>query len=538
MAEGFGFCPYCGTVRTTLDRTTCGNCGMAMPPAPASAQASAGLPTAGPAYGAGSYAPVPQSSAISAAAPVARRPILTSWPDFQAMLTIALVPFLAWLGMSVLVGLTFGHAVNGSLGREFSAQSLGDFDLTQWAGSVAMFSALVAGLGFQVVGGSGTSSSSLGLVIAPLGSLTVLAFLTRFATRRAFRRRPPCGMVDLFVRITVVAAIGSALIFLVSAVAILVAANSGTPPAVPPTGLLGGSLPRTPTTASPIADYLFLILFPTLWIGAAAGVFSLPPARSFARARFERFTGGRVDALWSWLSPTFVAIRVYIIVVLAWSIVLVIGAAAWLSAASPTFTSNRPDAGAVLCSIPTLLAVGPNAVFALAFAATGNFIDFGNGAASIGHGGLWQSDGWAILAGILSLVVPPFVAGLWLRIKRRESNPAQVIAAGLGVGLVGLFGAVLSAPMVRHAPSSIDLSPLNSGNLSGLDITSLLTGGGSATTTHLVSDLTQAVLVGGVVVVGAVLLGFLVGTLFSPPVPEGQGVWAPVQPVPPAPPAM
>lgn len=453
--------------------------------------------------------------------PIVRRPVLAGWSDFRAMLGIALVPVLAWLVMAVVIGLTFGHAVSANLGKEFSSQALGDlnFDtmdaLAAWVGSVAMFASLTAGLGFRIIGTDGSGlPSSMAFAIAPIGTLAVLALVTRLETRRVFRRRPPFSIRDLVLRVTLIAVIGSALMYVISAVAILIFANSGTPPAVPPTGILRGTLPHAISGASPIPWSLVVVLFPTMWIGAAAGVLSLAPARAFIAAPLMRFVGDRVAAAWEWLSPIGVAIRAYVVAMLLFSVVFVIGAAVWLIAASPTATeTDHPDAGAVLMAVPTLLATGVNALLTLALAASGTMMDFGTDGSAVIRGALWHSDGWAIVAGMLALILPPLVAGVWLARRRSGTNPAQLIVSAAALWFIGVAGALLAGPTIvtTSGPSNL----LDSAGISAVTALGALTGG--ETTARLMPDLTQAAIVGGAVVLLAVLGGFAIGSFLNRP---------------------
>jgi hypothetical protein len=444
--------------------------------------------------------------------------------------------------MAIVVGVTFGHAVSTNLGREFSSQALGDFNLdtidvlAAWVASIAMFASLTAGLGFQILGKDASGlPASMSLAIAPLGSLAVIALATRYSTRRVFRRRPPFSVVDLFVRVTVVAVMGSIIVYAISALAILVVANGGNPPAVPPTGTLGGALPRVITGASPIPSSLLFVLFPTFWIGAFAGVMSLAPARAFVGVPLMRFIGGRVTDIWNWLTPVGVALRAYIVTIFLSSIVFVIGTVVWLIAASPAATdADHPDAGAVLMAVPTLLVTGVNALLTLALGFSGTMMDFGNSTATTRYS-LWQSDGWAILAGFLALVVPALVAGLWVRLRKRNTNPAQLIVASAAVWLVGVAGALLAGPVI-----TVTTSVSNT-------LSSLTTSTGSivepVTTNQLTPDLVPAAIVGGALIVLAMLVGFGIGSIFGrpaqQPVPAGASVPpAPVSPVaPPQPPA-
>jgi hypothetical protein len=557
MTEGLGTCPRCGAPRMTPEQSVCGNCGGPLP----ALGGAAGLPQGGvstpggalpvtpvapvqagpapvvPAAPAVPAAPIPAVKAPKAVVPIVRRPVLGSWSDFRAMLGIVLLPVAAWLFMAVLVGLTFGHAVSANLGKEFSSQALGDFNLdtidvlAAWVGSVAMFASLTAGLGFQILGTDSSGlPSSMTFAIAPLGSLAVIALVTRFSTRRVFRRRPPFNVVDLFVRVTVIAVIGSAIVYAISALAILVVANSGNPPAIPPTGTLGGALPRIVTGASPVPSSLLFVLFPTFWIGAFAGVMSLAPARAFVGVPLMRFINGRVSDIWNWLTPVGVALRAYVITVFLSSIVFVIGTVVWLIAASPAATdADHPDAGAVLMAVPTMLVAGVNALFTLAIGFTGTMMDFGNSTTAHRYA-LWQSDGWAIVAGFLALFVPAMVTGIWVRARKRNTNPAQLVVASAAMWLVAVAGALLAGPVVTVTTSASNtLAELTSGT--GLNLSPV-------TTTQLTPDLIPAAIVGGTLIVMAMLVGFGLGSLFGRPaqvqVPAGAPVpFAPAAPAQP-----
>jgi hypothetical protein len=443
--------------------------------------------------------------------------VLSNWADFRAILGIALVPVGGWLVMAVVVGLTFGHAYNSeTMGAEFANQALGKFEAGPWASAVAMFSSLVAGLGYQVSGVTEGAPRGLALMVAPIGSLAVLAILARYSARYVFRRRPPATVIDMFVRITVAAALAAALIYVISAVAILLFANKGEPPAIPPTSYLPASMPDQTMAAGPVPLSLLLVLFPTLWIGTALGVFSLAPARAFMRSPFN--PKGSILAIWNWLSPTWVAIRAYVIAVLVLSVVLVAGIVVWLFAASPYAKgADHPDIVTVLLAVPALLAMAPNILLTLALAATGQSMDWGYGGSSVMRGNLWRADGWGIAAGLLALTLPALIAGFWVRVRKPGASPAQVIVAGAGVWLVGILGAVVGAPAIRQS-----FAPVNAEGLT--NASDLLAAQTGSFTMHLVSDLTQAILVGGLVVIAAMLLGFMLGGIRStPPAPQAAG---------------
>jgi hypothetical protein len=442
--------------------------------------------------------PAGPAAAATPAAPV-RRPVLSSWPDFQAMLAVAFVPFVGWLVMAITIGLTFGHAYSENLGREFQNQALGKFDAALWASAAAMFSSLTAGLGFVLYGSAPQQgATSVALVFAPLGSLVALAAVMALTTRFVFRRRPPFSIWDMFVRITVASASCAILIYAVSALAILLFADKGQPPAIPPTGNLpvgvAGSV--SGTGAGPVPWSLVTILFPTLWVGAAIGVFSLAPARALMAFLVAGKSWAGVVSVWNWLSPTFLAIRTYVVAVLLSSVVLVAGAIVWLLTVS---IGPKPDAGAVLLTIPTLLATGPNALVVMAMAATGSMMDFGNDGSTVMRETIWRSDGWVILGSLLCLVVPPFATGISVRRRRPSASPAQVLVAGAGVTAVFLMVAVISWPSIvttsaPAAASAVGLVPVTAG-----------------TSMHLVSDLTQAIVVGGLAIVSFLMFGFVVG---------------------------
>ena len=472
--------------------------------------------TASPTAAAPVQPAAPAAAAKSAAVPV-RQPVLSSWSDFQAMLAVAFVPFLGWLVMAVTIGLTFGHAYSDNLGREFQNQALGKFDAALWASAAAMFSSLTAGLGFIVYGTTQQHGAvSEAMVFAPLGSLVALAFLMALTTRYVFRRRPPFSIWDMFVRITVAAASCAILIYAVSALAILLFADKGESPAIPPTGNLpvGDVGLAAATGAGPVPWSLLTILFPTLWVGAAMGVFSLAPARALVAFLFAGKGWSGMVSLWNWLSPTFLAIRAYFVAVLLSSVVLVAGAIVWLLTVS---IGTKPDAGAVLLSIPTLLATGPNALVVMAMAATGSMMDFGDGGSSVMRETIWRSDGWVIVGALLCLVVPPFATGIWVRRRRPSANPAQVVIAGLGVTAVFLIGAIISWPTILTASAP-----------SGASATNLAAATTVYTSMHLVSDLTQVIVVGGLVIVSFLMLGFLLAgvSIARTPEPAVAAGWA------------
>ena len=483
MAGSLSFCPYCGTPVASPEQQFCGSCGGRLS---GPAVASAGGPQAAPPLGASpaSRPAVPRAQGSAA-----------SWASIGDAVGLAVRPFIVWLVATLITALLISDAVRSQLyslpgTTEFGYIVAGATEGLLSAGT-GVIAALLAGLGYQV-GASGSTNVgatfSAGLV--PLSTLALFAITIGRSARRQARERGGSTLGDYLGPAVLGAAVAGVAIYLG---ALLLSTSLG--------GILdsfteaiGGSVS---VRGGPTMSGLLFVLFPTLAIGASVGALAgggwglllarLEPQLaqpSFARviARLPLLLYGAVG---------------FLVAVIAGSVV----ATAVLALAA---LGGGADLFLLVRLLPAVLLLMPNAVAVLILAGTGAQMGLGaTGAAAASvptqTGSLWDLPLEWVLAGLVTLAAPGLIAGVITRARVPSATPGLVAAVGALTGVVALVGASLAVPSFA-AQGQVFVS-----STSG--------------STKLVFDMGQAVLVGGVAMIGTALVGFQYGGSASTRVP-------------------
>lgn len=498
MTGSLSFCPYCGTPVASPDQQFCGSCGgrLAGPGAAQSAGPSTpSMPSARPAPAGPPSVPRFATSQAEAGA--------ASWANIGDAVALAVFPFLVWLAATLITTLLISDAVRSQLYsmpgmRAFGYMAAGVTEGFLSAGT-GVIGALLAGLGYQVgasgsAGALGTStnvSAAFTAGLVPLSTLALFAVTMGRGARSQARRRGGTTLTDYLGPAVLGAAVAGIAIYL--GALLLSTSLGGTLDSF--TGSLGGGVS---VRGGPTISGLLFVLFPTLAIGAtvgalAGGGWTLLLARlepqlaqpSFARviARLPLLLYGAVGYLAALVVGSVVSTVVLVAMALA----------------------QGADLFLLVRLLPAILLLMPNAVAILTLAGTGAQLGLGaTGAAAASvptqTGSLWDLPMEWVVAGLVMLAVPGLIAGVITRARIPAATPGLVAAVGALTGVVALIGASLAVPSFT-AQGQVFVS-----SASG--------------STKLVFDMGQAVLVGGVAMVGTALVGFQYGGSAATRVPS------------------